>query len=70
MEVCAKLEVVSVKNPEKGEIEPVVVSSEGDKYDRKKGYAVTMKTEVSRLRDGALIAEGEHEIWVPDYRHF
>ena len=70
VEVCAKLEVIDVKDPAKGEIEPVVSGESDDKHERKKGYAVTMKTEVTRLRDGAMIAEGTQTIWVPDYRHF
>lgn len=78
MEVCAKVEVVEVKDPEK---EQTLADSSSlkddddddhhnDTYERKKGYAVTLKTEVSRLRDGAVIANGTHEIWIPDYLHF
>jgi hypothetical protein len=34
---------------------------------RNKGYEVSLKTQVTRVRDDALIAEGTQEIWIPDY---
>ena len=36
---------------------------------RKHGYDVTLRTIVSRVRDDCIIAEGTHELWVPDYLH-
>ena len=35
--------------------------------ERKWGYNVTLKTAVTRVRDDAVIAQGTHELWVPDY---
>jgi hypothetical protein len=40
---------------------------EEDRYDRRYGYQVNLKTQVSRVRDDAVIAEGKHSIWIPDY---
>ena len=34
---------------------------------RTHGYDVTLRTIVSRVRDDCIIAEGIHELWVPDY---
>lgn len=34
---------------------------------RRYGYEVTLSTKVSRVRDEAVIAEGEHVVWIPDY---
>jgi hypothetical protein len=43
-------------------------SSETDQ-SRKHGYDVVLRTLVSRVRDDCIIAEGTHELWVPDYLH-
>jgi len=34
-----------------------------------KGYDVQLATKVSRVRDDVVIAEGTHDIWIPDYMH-
>jgi hypothetical protein len=36
-------------------------------HKRKHGYNVVLRTVVTRVRDEAVIAEGTHELWVPDY---
>jgi hypothetical protein len=36
---------------------------------RTHGYDVTLQTVVTRVRDDCIIAEGVHELWVPDYLH-
>ena len=36
-------------------------------HQRTHGYDVTLRTIVSRVRDDCIIAEGIHELWVPDY---
>jgi hypothetical protein len=38
-----------------------------EEESRRFGYEVTLSTSVLRVRDGAVIAEGEHVIWIPDY---
>ena len=43
--------------------------SEVNDHRRKHGYDVTLRTIVSRVRDDCIIAEGTHELWVPDYLH-
>ena len=42
-------------------------SDETNDHRRKHGYDVTLRTIVSRVRDDCIIAEGTHELWVPDY---
>jgi hypothetical protein len=34
---------------------------------RQRGYAVRLRTTVSRERDALALAEGSHSIWIPDY---
>ena len=36
-------------------------------HKRKHGYDVVLRTVVARVRDNCIIAEGTHELWVPDY---
>jgi len=33
------------------------------------GFDVQLSTKVSRVRDDIVIAEGTHDIWIPDYMH-
>lgn len=78
--IHAKIEVVQVvssNNDEEG------VSNKGrthntdgspdrgeeDRYDRRYGHQVDLKTTVARVRDDVVIAEGEHSVWIPDYLH-
>ena len=65
MEVCAKIEVVSVKEDIKdGE----VVSTKGKDFgDRKNGFEVQLKTFVVRVQDDAIIAEGTHTVWFHNF---
>lgn len=37
--------------------------------DRRYGYKVELSTAVKRARDDAVIAHGEHVVWIPDYLH-
>jgi hypothetical protein len=73
VEVCAKIEVVAVADPEASEHGPSPCGSDPndheDVYERKNGFEVCLRTEVTRVRDGAKIAEGTHSIWIPDYLH-
>jgi hypothetical protein len=48
-----------IRNPERGE----------DRYGRRYGRQVDLKTSVARARDDVVIAEGEHSIYIPDYLH-
>jgi len=36
-------------------------------FDSSKGYEVILSTQVSRVSDGASIAEGSHTIWIADH---
>ena len=73
VEVCAKIEVVAVTDPAESEHGPSPCGSDPndheDAYERKNGFEVCLRTEVTRVRDGAKIAEGTHTIWIPDYLH-
>lgn len=65
VEVCAKIEVVDVKHYT---VDGKDVSSvERDFGSRQDGYEVTLKTEVIRVQDDAVISEGSHSVWVPGY---
>jgi hypothetical protein len=33
------------------------------------GFHIHLKTKVTRVRDDAMIAEGTHDLWVPDYQN-
>lgn len=66
------IEVVSVADPESSDEEMPDCTGNGpreDLYVRTDGFEVCLRTEVSRVRDGAPIAEGRHSIWIPDYLH-
>jgi acyl dehydratase len=75
--VHAKIEVVQVvsSNNEhedgagKGQANLSPERGEEDRYDRRYGHQVDLKTTVARVRDDVVIAEGEHSIWIPDYLH-
>jgi hypothetical protein len=63
VDVCAKIEVTSVEEIRKdGETIP---AKEMDFGDRKDGYCIKLKTEVVRVQDDAVIADGTHLVWVP-----
>jgi hypothetical protein len=73
VEVCATIEVVAVADPEESEHGSSPCGSDPndheDAYERNNGFEVCLRTEVTRVRDGAKIAEGTHTIWIPDYLH-
>jgi hypothetical protein len=79
VQVCAKIEVVAVADPEVTEHATACASDvdsrsshHEDAYECtncKNGFEVGLRTEVTRVRDGAKIAEGTHSIWIPDYLH-
>ena len=72
VEVCAKIEVVSVTDPEVSESASCGGYGDDDRndlYERKNGFEVCLRTEVVRVRDGSPIADGRHSIWIPDYLH-
>jgi len=63
--VTATIEVILVQPATR----PVQNQFTGDetRADRKLGYDVTLKTVVTRVRDDAIISQGTHELFVPDY---
>lgn len=76
VEICAKITVESVKDSssdsELGEACSVPRGgtsddSVDDRFRRKHGYEVLLRTKASRVRDDETIAEGCHTIWIPDY---
>ena len=75
MEVTARIEVIDVcdgestKGCDASSSSSSTPESSREVYERKGGYEVQLKTEVTRMRDGAAIAEGTHMIFVPDYLH-
>lgn len=70
VEVVAKIEVVSLSDSDETSTSDCgSQSSREDLYERKNGYAVGLKTEVARVRDGAVIADGCTSVWIPDYQN-
>jgi hypothetical protein len=67
VEVCAKITVSSILHKKSDDKQ----SSLGfrETYSRTNGFEVTLKTEVTQVRDGVTIADGQHLIWVPDFLH-
>lgn len=67
--VAATIQVVSVREArrlssmdENDGLQPLA-------HEKKLGYNVVLRTAVTRVRDDCIIAEGSHELWVPDYCH-
>ena len=62
--VASMIQVISVK-----ESQELSSSAENatNEQTRKHGYDVVLRTVVTRVRDDCVIAEGTHELWVPDY---
>lgn len=63
---------LSEERHHKGEQKRIFNDDEnGEKSDNKcragGGYEVSLRTEARRVRDGAVIAEGTHSVWLPDY---
>ena len=66
--VASMIEVVSIKGVK--ELHSSEADDDGSNRDHKRskyGYDVVLRTVVTRVRDDAVIAEGTHELWVPDY---
>lgn len=55
--VTASIKVITVQEAHK----------QAENASRKYGYEVELETEVTRVRDQAVIAYGHHFLWVPDY---
>jgi hypothetical protein len=72
VEVCARIEVTSVKENHTGADGGEAVSSEEESSDfvfrrGQKGYDIELQTEVIRVQDDAVIAKGSHSVWIPTY---
>jgi hypothetical protein len=70
--VHAKIEVVQVVSSNNDEARAGnrnVERGDEDRYDRRNGHQVDLKTTVARVRDDVVIAEGEHSVWIPDYQN-
>lgn len=66
--VASMIQVVAVKEvKELHASEEDADDSSNRDHKRKNGYNVSLRTLVTRVRDDAVIAEGTHELWVPDY---
>jgi hypothetical protein len=63
--VAAMIQVVAVQESRK--LSPLDDEDEIRDGTRKHGYDVVLKTLVTRVRDDCVIAEGTHELWVPDF---
>jgi acyl dehydratase len=78
VEVRAKIEVIAVAKTGASSMEDAQQQQQATENDhrqhndvrkRKNGYQVNLKTNVLRINDGVIIAEGNHSIWIPDYLH-
>jgi hypothetical protein len=65
VEVCARIEVTAVKHYAKDGDE--VSAKEKDFGSRQAGYDVELQTQVIRVQDDAVIAEGSHSLWIPGH---
>uniref|UniRef100_A0A7S2RPL8 Uncharacterized protein n=1 Tax=Eucampia antarctica TaxID=49252 RepID=A0A7S2RPL8_9STRA len=66
LEVEAKIIVQSVgQNNTSTDSETKTIRD--DRFQRDSGYEITLGTQVTRVRDGAIIAEGNHSVWIADY---
>jgi hypothetical protein len=67
--VASMIEVVSVTKAEPNNTTEFMEDDSEQRTDRKRkhGYDVVLRTVVSRVRDNCIIAEGTHELWLPDY---
>jgi acyl dehydratase len=70
LEVEAKLTVRSVRqnneimNPD---VASDITKVRDDRFKRDCGYEIYLDTQVSRVRDGAIITKGSHTVWIADY---
>jgi hypothetical protein len=62
VEVCARIEVTSVKENVRG---GEAVTPKEKQFGHEDGYDIVLKTQVIRVQDDAVIAEGAHSIWIP-----
>ena len=78
VEVRAQIEVIAVAKAGASSLEDAQQRQQATENDhrqhndvrkRKNGYQVNLKTNVLRINDGLIIAEGGHSIWIPDYLH-
>ena len=60
--------IVGVSVNAKIQVENVVQEAGNGSQGRESGYQVDLSTQVSRVRDDMLIAEGAHSIWLPNYQ--
>jgi hypothetical protein len=74
VEVCARIEVTSVKENHTGDdigseaVSPEEEESSDFVFRRgQKGYDIELQTEVIRVQDDAVIAKGSHLVWIPTY---
>jgi hypothetical protein len=70
VEVEANIQVISVKNCSDSRDSADGNNVNGDIYsERYHGYELLLDTEVKRVRDGAVISNGNQTVWLPDYGH-
>jgi hypothetical protein len=55
--------------PVRATIEVMHVTKEATTNANNNGFHIHLKTKVTRVRDDAMIAEGTHDLWVPDYQN-
>jgi hypothetical protein len=73
VEVCASVQVESVRQTHQGLNHSLVQDGEQQQQQRhvlsstEKGYEIVLSTEVVRVQDDATIAEGKHTVWLPSY---
>ncbi|CAB9522536.1 expressed unknown protein [Seminavis robusta] len=76
VEVRAKIQVITVATT--GGSNTLATAKEEEDPDddpqnevrkRKHGHQVDLKTQVFRINDEIVIAEGTHSVWIPDYLH-
>jgi hypothetical protein len=63
VDIFAKIEVIAVEEIRKDA--EMILTKEIDFGSRQDGYCIKLQTEVVRVQDDAVIADGTHSVWVP-----
>jgi acyl dehydratase len=60
-EVRASVVVVKVEEQHQPTLKPL------SDFNEEAGFEIDLKTQVVRVQDDALIADGTHKVWIPNY---
>jgi acyl dehydratase len=75
VEVCARIKVQSVRETQRAgtvtagsaTATTTATTTTNNSHSVDSGYEISLSTEVVRMQDDAVIAEGTHKVWIPSY---